>query len=199
MQRIDTHDYGCRREVACFQEICDHAAAFGIAIGMQNHPSTGEHMQRIHRQVDRENFTLVLDTGQWVGGANGNRGPADEQVYGWMEECAPLAAHCRAKFFKIDSGSYYACRAEAVHVYCQHATSPFHFRRCFNRTGGGVSRLTASRFWTGSEEWLDYPRILKLLHSAGYNGTLGIVFEGAPTSLPPRHCSCSPTLSPTCI
>ena len=50
-----------------------------------------------------------------------------------MAMCAPFAAHVRAKFFSVDSGS---------------------------------------------EAWLDYPRIVKLLDKAGFNGTLGIVFEG---------------------
>ena len=69
-----------KREVECFQEICDFAAAKGVTVGCQNHPSTGEHMMRIFNAVNRPNFTFVMDTGQWVGGANGNRGPADEEV-----------------------------------------------------------------------------------------------------------------------
>ena len=130
-----------RREVECFQEICDYAAARGVTVGCQNHPSTGDHMLRIHRQVARENFTFVLDTGQWVDGANGGAAreleggspAASETNYDWMAMCAPFAAHVRAKFFRIDSGT---------------------------------------------EELLDYPRIVKLLDAAGFNGTLGIVFEG---------------------
>lgn len=49
------------REIACFQEICDFAAARGIAVGCQNHPSTGEHMLRIREAVNRPNFTFVLE------------------------------------------------------------------------------------------------------------------------------------------
>lgn len=129
-------DYGPEvqaREVACFQEICDFAATRGIAVGCQNHPSTGAHMMRIREAVNRPNFTFVLDTGQWVGGANKNRGPADAVNYEWMEQCAPHAAHVRAKFFAVESGK---------------------------------------------ESWLDYSRIVRILDAAGFNGTLGIVFEG---------------------
>ena len=50
------------REIECFQEICDFAATRGIAIGCQNHPSTGAHMLRIHEKVNRSNFLFVLDT-----------------------------------------------------------------------------------------------------------------------------------------
>ena len=55
------------------------------------------------------------------------------QVYGYMEQCAPHAAHVRAKFFHVDDGA---------------------------------------------ESWLDYQRIVRILDGAGFNGTLGIVFEG---------------------
>ena len=36
----------------------------------------------------------------------------------------------------------------------------------------------------GVEEWLDYPRILKMLNDAGYNGCLSIVYEGKTDALP---------------
>lgn len=73
-------------------------------------------------------------TGQWVGGANENRGPTAAVTYEWMEQCAPYAAHVRAKFFMV---------AEER-----------------------------------GESWLDYERIVRILDAAGFNGTLGIVFEG---------------------
>ena len=34
------------------------------------------------------------------------------------------------------------------------------------------------RIDSGTEEWLDYPRIMRMLNSAGYNGCLSIVYEG---------------------
>ncbi len=36
----------------------------------------------------------------------------------------------------------------------------------------------------GREEWLDYPRIFKILHAAGFNGNVSICFEGG---APPRN------------
>ncbi len=94
------------REIRCFQEVCDFASDAGIAVGLQNHPSTGDNVLRILRETDRENFTFILDTGQWVGSPGLNRGVGDPEVdiYEYMEKTAPHASHVRAKIYKIDSG-----------------------------------------------------------------------------------------------
>lgn len=94
------------REIRCFQEICDDAAGCGIIVGLQNHPSTGDDMLRILRQTDRENLTIIMDTGQWVGSPARNKGQGDPGVdtYRYMEQVAPHTSHVRAKFCKIDSG-----------------------------------------------------------------------------------------------
>ena len=122
-------------EIRCFQEVCDFAADAAIIVGLQNHPSTGDNVLRILRETDRENFTFILDTGQWVGSPGLNRGVGDPDVdiYHYMEQTAPHAAYVRAKIYKIDSGR---------------------------------------------EEWLDYPRIVGILKSAGFNGVISITFEG---------------------
>ena len=124
-----------RREVECFQVACDYAAQRSIAVGLQNHPCTGDGVLRLFDEVARDNFTFILDTGQWEGSPAKNGGVADPDVdiYHFMKQTAGHAAHVRAKFYKIDSGS---------------------------------------------EEWLDYDRILDILVAAGFNGTLGVVFEG---------------------
>ncbi|NKB66832.1 MAG: TIM barrel protein [Candidatus Latescibacteria bacterium] len=125
-----------RREIDCFQRASDYAASKGIAVGLQNHPSTGDDIVRIMEETDRDNFTFLLDTGQWLGSPGRNKGvpePGGHDIYKYMEQTAKYAAHVRAKFYKIDSGQ---------------------------------------------EEWLDYPRIIDILRNAGFNGTLGIVFEG---------------------
>jgi sugar phosphate isomerase/epimerase len=124
-----------RREVECFQEVCDDAAGKGIAIGLQNHPCTGDGVLRLFDEVRRDNFAFILDTGQWVGSPAKNQGVGDPDVdiYHFMEQTAHLAVHVRAKFYKIDSGT---------------------------------------------EEWLDYDRIYRILDDAGFNGTLSVVFEG---------------------
>ena len=122
-------------EIRCFQEACDIAAEKGIIVGLQNHPSTGKDVLDILQQTDRENFTFILDTGQWVGSPARNQGKPDPNIdiYEFMEQTAPHATHVRAKFYKIDSGR---------------------------------------------EEWLDYARIVKILKAVGFNGAMGVVFEG---------------------
>jgi len=94
------------REIRCFQEIADFAATCGIIVRLQNHPSTGDDMLRIIRETDRDNFTVILDTGQWVGSPARNKGRPDPEVdtYRFMEQVAPHTSHVRAKFYKIDSG-----------------------------------------------------------------------------------------------
>ena len=96
-----------RREIRCFQEAADYAAEKGIVVGLQNHPSTGEDVLRILEQTDRDNFTLIMDTGQWVGSPARNQGVPDPEVdiYAFMEQTAPYTAHVRAKFYKIDTGA----------------------------------------------------------------------------------------------
>ena len=122
-------------EVRCLRECCDIAADKGVIVGLQNHPCSGDNILRLLEQVDRANFTHILDTGQWTGcAAYGDPpGPAGDRVYRFMEQTAPYATHVRAKFFKIDSGR---------------------------------------------EEWLDYERIVAILVEAGFNGIMGVVFEG---------------------
>jgi sugar phosphate isomerase/epimerase len=95
-----------QREIRCFQQACDYAAGKGIAVGLQNHPSTGDDVLRILAQTDRPNFTLIMDTGQWVGSPARNQGVPDPgyDIYQFMEQTAPHASHVRAKFYKIDSG-----------------------------------------------------------------------------------------------
>lgn len=95
-----------KREVRCFQEVADYAAAKGIAVGLQNHPSTGEDILRIIEETNRPNFSFLLDTGQWVGSPARNQGAPDPDydIYRFMEQTAGHASHVRAKFYKIDSG-----------------------------------------------------------------------------------------------
>ena len=39
------------------------------------------------------------------------------------------------------------------------------------------SDLKISRIDSGSEEWIDYGRVMEILLSAGFNGTMSIVYE----------------------
>jgi sugar phosphate isomerase/epimerase len=95
-----------QREIRCFQEVCDYGATKGIAVGLQNHPSTGDDIVRIMEETERDNFSMILDTGQWVGSPSQNKGVPDpaHDTYAYMAQTAKYATHVRAKFYKIDSG-----------------------------------------------------------------------------------------------
>ena len=99
--------------IAGFQELSDYAADRGVAIGLQNHnegsiAATADRVLRILDDVDRDNFTLVMDTGQWQGAIGSHpRGESDPEVdlyADYLEPTAPRAAYVRAKIYKIDSG-----------------------------------------------------------------------------------------------
>ena len=131
-----------------FREISDYAAGKGVVIALQNHNHSSfamnaDQVLRILRDVDRPNFTYIMDTGQWQGAVGGSpRGWRDLNVdiyRDYMERVAPFTALVRAKIYKIDNG------------------------------------------W---EEWLDYPRIFKILRQNEFNGTVSIVLEGGQ---PPRN------------
>ena len=131
-----------------FREISDYAAGKGVVIGLQNHNHSSfamnaDQVLRILREVDRPNFTYIMDTGQWQGAVGGSpRGWRDLNVdiyRDYMVRVAPQTTLVRAKIYKIDNG------------------------------------------W---EEWLDYPRIFKILRQNDFNGTVSIVLEGGQ---PPRN------------
>ena len=99
--------------VRCLQEISDYAKDQGVFVGLQNHDNrnlaaTADDMLRIVRETDRENFTVIMDTGQWLGsvGAHpvGESDPNVDIYADYMEKIAPLAAVVRTKFYKIDQG-----------------------------------------------------------------------------------------------
>lgn len=92
--------------IAGYQEISDYAASKGIAVGLQNHPSTGEEMLRIRTETDRANFGFIMDTGQWIGSPGGyEENPTDVDFYEFMEQTVPHALYIRTKFYKIESGT----------------------------------------------------------------------------------------------
>ena len=97
--------------ISGFQAVSDYAAEKGILIGLHNHPPavepTSDDILRILNDVDRENFTFILDTGRWRG-APGTAGSdtvdSSENIYKYMERTAPYASYVRAKIYKVDSG-----------------------------------------------------------------------------------------------
>lgn len=98
--------------IAGYQEAADYAATKGIAVGLQNHPSTGDEMLRIRRETDRKNFNFIMDTGQWVGspgaaprkGRTALSGDSNIDFYQFMEQTLPHAMYIRTKFYEISSG-----------------------------------------------------------------------------------------------
>ena len=91
-----------------YQDAADYAATKGIAVGLQNHPSTGDDMLRIRSETDRDNFGFIMDTGQWVGSpGSGPKGETDPDIdfYGFMEQTVPYALYVRTKFYKNESGT----------------------------------------------------------------------------------------------
>lgn len=97
--------------VHSFREVCDYAAYKGIFCGLHNHAPvlapTGDDVLKLLRDVDRENFTFILDTGWWPGSPGAvapGETPPDIDFYAFMEQTASAATYVRAKIYKIDSG-----------------------------------------------------------------------------------------------
>jgi sugar phosphate isomerase/epimerase len=96
--------------ISGFQAVSDYAAEKGILIGLHNHPPaaepTSDDILCILNDVDRENFTFILDTGRWRGAPTSREETSDssENIYRYMEQTAPYASYVRAKIYKVDSG-----------------------------------------------------------------------------------------------
>ncbi len=102
-----------RPMIDSFQEISDYAADRGVAIGLQNHDNgsfamTANQVLRILREVDRGNFSFLMDTGQWLGAIGshprGEFDPAVDLYEDYLRPTAPHAVYVRAKIYKIDGG-----------------------------------------------------------------------------------------------
>ena len=96
-----------------FRELSDYAAERGVVLGLQNHDNgsfcmTAEQALRILGEVDKENFTFLWDTGQWLGSIGSHpRGEFDANVdlyEDYLKPTAPYAASVRAKIYQIDTG-----------------------------------------------------------------------------------------------
>lgn len=97
--------------ISAYQRVADYGSAKGIHIGLHNHPPavapTGDDVLQIRSAIDRENVTVILDTGQWHGAPGTNlEGITDPEVdfYGYIEQVAPHASYVRAKIYRIESG-----------------------------------------------------------------------------------------------
>lgn len=99
--------------IGAFQEVSDFAAARGVIVGLQNHNNgsfamTADQVLRIIHETDRENFTFIMDTGQWLNAIGSHpRGEFDPNVdlyKDYLEPTAPHTTYVRAKIYKIDGG-----------------------------------------------------------------------------------------------
>ncbi len=96
-----------------FIALADYATEKGVILGLQNHDNgsfcmTAEQALRILWEVDRDNFTFLWDTGQWLGSIGSHpRGQFDPKVdlyEDYLIPTAPFASSVRAKIYQIDTG-----------------------------------------------------------------------------------------------
>jgi len=96
-----------------FIALSEYATEKGVILGLQNHNNgsfcmTADQALRILREVDRENFTFLWDTGQWLGSIGSHpRGEFDPNVDLYedhLKPTAPYASSVRAKIYQIDTG-----------------------------------------------------------------------------------------------
>jgi len=99
--------------IESFQELADYAAEKGVQLALQNHDNGSFAMNtrqvlRILEEVGRENFSFLLDTGQWEGAIGshprGEWNPAVDLYEDYLKPTAPHATYVRAKIYKIDTG-----------------------------------------------------------------------------------------------
>ncbi len=173
-----------------FQECADYAAQKGVVMALQNHnhgsfAMNADQVLRILREVDKPNFTYIMDTGQWEGAIGGSpRGWRDFTVdigpryRDHMERVAEHTTLVRAKIYKIDNGWGEGSRGGSPRGW--HNTELDIYREYHARVAPYATGVRAKiyRIDNGYEEWLDYPRFFKILRDADYNGTVSIVFEG---------------------
>ncbi|MFC1526345.1 sugar phosphate isomerase/epimerase family protein [Candidatus Latescibacterota bacterium] len=99
--------------IASYQVLSDYAAERGVVVGLQNHNNhsfamTARQVLRILGEVDGDNFTFIMDTGQWLGAIGSDpRGESDPGVdlyEDYLRPTAPHARYVRAKIYKVDNG-----------------------------------------------------------------------------------------------
>lgn len=113
MREGDERDSFWNQMIANFQILADEATQQGILLGLQNHnngnlAATGRDVCAILDEVDRENFTCILDTGEWEGSVGASplgESDPDTDIYTYIEEVASRAAAVRAKIYRVETGA----------------------------------------------------------------------------------------------
>lgn len=146
--------------VACTQELADYAARFGITTLVENHGfffNGSDRMIRLIDAVNRPNFGLLLDTGNFV--------CVDEDPVVAVKKCVGLAKMVHLKDF-------YIRKAERL-------TGVGGLFRCdagnWFSTNSGFYMLRGSILGQGD---LDVWEILRILKGASYAGFVSVEFEG---------------------
>ena len=135
---------------AC-REITAYAARKGIRTCVENHGyfcQGGERLETLQHAVSHENFGLLVDIGNFV----------------CTDDCPPLACARTAP---------YAVHAHAKDFYIRKASAP--------DPGQGFFKSTSGNFLRGAiigHGDVDVVHCIRALQSAGYDGWLGLEYEG---------------------
>ena len=142
------------------RELADYAAGYGITTLLENHGffvNGSDRVIRLIHEVDRPNYGLLLDTGNFL--------CVDEDPLGAAARCAPLAKMVHLKDF-------YVRQAERL-------TGVGGLFRCdagsWFSTNSGLYMLRGSILAQGD---LDVWKTLKLIRDSGYDGYVSVEFEG---------------------
>lgn len=142
------------------RELADYAAGYGIVTLLENHGffvNGSDRVLRLVDAVDRENYGLLLDTGNFA--------CADENPLVAVKKCAPYAKMVHLKDFYIRP----AARLTGVGgLFRCDAGSWF-------STNSGEYMLRGSILAQGD---LDVWGTLKLIRDSGYDGYVSVEFEG---------------------
>ncbi|NMB24089.1 MAG: sugar phosphate isomerase/epimerase [Firmicutes bacterium] len=133
------------------QIIADYAAQFEITTSIENHGwgvQHSERVQRVHKLVDRENFKIVVDVGNFL--------CVDELPMIGVMNTLPLASHIHFKDFYYRP--FYEDPGEG---------------RWFKTVNGNF--LRGSIFGQGD---LPVRAIMRLIKQSGYDGYISLEFEG---------------------
>lgn len=146
--------------VECCRILADYAAQYGITTLVENHGffvNGSDRVIRLIEAVDRDNFGLLLDTGNFV--------CVDEDAAVAVKKCAPLAKMVHLKDFYIrradrltGNGGLFRCDSG-----------------CWFSSNSGEYMLRGSILAQGD---LDVWRTLSFIKDSGYGGYVSVEFEG---------------------
>lgn len=142
------------------RELADYAAQYGITTLVENHGffvNGSDRIIRLIEAVDRENFGMLLDTGNFI--------CVDEDCTVAVKKCAPYAKMVHLKDFYIrradrltGNGGLFRCDSG-----------------CWFSSNSGEYMLRGSILAQGD---LDVWTTLSHIKNAGYNGYVSVEFEG---------------------